>query len=65
VTGKELRAKRKAAGIRQQDLADALGLHWTSISRMERGEWKISKSMAIAAVCVLTHKNKAPPKKRS
>jgi transcriptional regulator with XRE-family HTH domain len=65
VTGKELRAKREAAGIRQQDLADALGVHWTSISRMERGEWTISKSMAIAAECVLTHNRKAPRKKRS
>jgi transcriptional regulator with XRE-family HTH domain len=38
MTGKQLRAMREAMGIRQQDLADALGVHWTSISRMERGE---------------------------
>jgi DNA-binding XRE family transcriptional regulator len=57
--GKELRAKREAAGIRQQDLADALGVHWTTISRMERDRVKISKTTAIAVDLILKQKKAA------
>ena len=55
--GKELRARREAAGLRQQDLADALGVHWTTISRMERDRVKISKSTALAVNLILKQKS--------
>ncbi len=64
MTGKQLRAMREAAGMRQQDLGAALGVHWTTVSRMERGEWEITKAMAIAAGCILRHKRKPSRKKR-
>jgi len=54
--GKELRAKREAAGLRQQDLADALGVHWITISRMERSVVKISKATSMALEQILGSK---------
>lgn len=57
--GKDLRAKREAADLRQQDLADALGVHWTTISRMERDRVKISKATALAIDLILRQKKSA------
>jgi DNA-binding XRE family transcriptional regulator len=54
-----LRAKREAADLRQQDLADALGVHWTTISRMERDRVKISKATALAIDLILKQKKSA------
>jgi transcriptional regulator with XRE-family HTH domain len=64
MTGKELRDKREAAGLKQQDIADALGVHWTTISRMERAVVKISKATSMALEQILISK-KAPSKKTS
>jgi len=61
MTGKELKDKREAAGLKQQDIADALGVHWTTISRMERSVVKISK--ATSMVLELLFSTKAPVKK--
>lgn len=36
--GKNLRKAREAAGLSQEGLADASGLHWSGVSRLERGE---------------------------
>lgn len=36
--GRRLLALRKAAGLTQEALADAAGLHWTYIGQIERGE---------------------------
>jgi len=62
--GKELRQKREAAGLLQQDIADALGVHWTTISRMERSVVKISKATSMALEQILAGK-KQPIKKKS
>ena len=35
--GKALRARREKAGLTQEQLAQAAGLHWTYISQIERG----------------------------
>ena len=61
MTGKELKAKRETAGLTQQDIADALGVHWTTVSRMERSVVKISK--ATSMVLELLFSTKAPVKK--
>lgn len=37
-----LRAKRKAAGISQEELADMAGLHRTYVGGIERGERNVS-----------------------
>lgn len=35
--GKRIRRARKDRGITQEELADRVGLHYTTISRIERG----------------------------
>lgn len=35
--GKKIRRARKNKGISQEELADRVGLHYTTISRIERG----------------------------
>jgi len=57
VNGKELRKKRESAGLTQQELADALGVHWTTISRMEHDHVKISKATALAVDLILKQKS--------
>jgi transcriptional regulator with XRE-family HTH domain len=34
--------ERKSSGMSQQDLADAVGSHWITISRLERGRMKLT-----------------------
>ncbi len=36
--GRNIAAARSAVGMSQMDLADAAGMHFTAISRLERGE---------------------------
>lgn len=36
--GARLRARREAAGLTQEDVAHAAGLHWTYVGQIERGE---------------------------
>jgi predicted transcriptional regulator len=64
MTGKELRERREAAGLMQQGIADTLGVHWTTISRMERSVVKISKATSIALEHILNSR-KGPVKKTS
>ena len=64
MTGKELRERREAAGLMQQEIADALGVHWTTISRMERSVVKISKATSMALEQILSRR-KGPVKKTS
>jgi transcriptional regulator with XRE-family HTH domain len=64
MTGKELRERREAAGLMQQDIADALGVHWTTISRMERSVVKISKATSMALEQILGSR-KGPIRKTS
>ena len=35
-------AERKARGMTQQQLADAVGAHWITISKLERGHIKLT-----------------------
>jgi transcriptional regulator with XRE-family HTH domain len=64
MTGKELRERREAAGLMQQELADALGVHWTTISRMERSVVKISKATSMALEQILSSRKPAVKKSR-
>jgi len=57
VKGKELKNKRESAGLTQQELADALGVHWTTISRMEHDRVKISKATALAVTLIFKQKS--------
>ncbi len=41
--GQVIRARREAMGLRQQDLADKLGIHLQSVSRIENGLVEINK----------------------
>ena len=44
----EMKALRKAAGMTQEELADALGMNRVTISGMERGEAPIEKRTEVA-----------------
>lgn len=36
--GGQLRKRREAAGLTQEGLAEAAGMHWTYVGQIERGE---------------------------
>ncbi len=42
VVGRNLRARRQAQGLSQEDFADAIGVHRTYLGDIERGERNIS-----------------------
>lgn len=57
--GDELKALRKAAGMTQAELANAIGLTGTYIGLMERGEKPIERrteqAVQFVSVCVRSH----------
>lgn len=54
--GFELKALRKAAGMTQAELADAIGMTGTSIGLMERGAAAIEKRTELAVRYVVERK---------
>lgn len=48
MTGKEMQRARKALGITQRALGEAIELHWNTIARMERGELPIMKQTELS-----------------
>lgn len=46
--GRRVRARRKEMGLSQMGLADRVGLHFTFISTVERGERNLSLASLIA-----------------
>jgi|GEM_PF-3951034 len=52
--GSDLAKLRRAAGKRQQDLADALGVSYQQVSKYERGETQISAARREAYLEFLT-----------
>jgi transcriptional regulator with XRE-family HTH domain len=48
MTGKQLRERRKAMGLTQEQLADILGVSPNTIARWERGEMKIPSFLSLA-----------------
>jgi DNA-binding transcriptional regulator YiaG len=63
MTGTELKAIRKRAGLTQVQLADLVGLHWNSIARQERGEVRITEPVA-RLIRLVTNRDTARPQKR-
>lgn len=49
--GTHLRARRRAAGMTQEDLAYASDLHWTYISQIERG----MRNLTYKSILMLAH----------
>jgi len=45
---------RKALGISQAEMADALGIHQSTLSRLERGDIPTNKRTLIAAQSLLS-----------
>ena len=48
-----LRAARQALGLKQHELAEALGMHVASIRRMEYGQQPIEARTSLAVECLL------------
>ena len=57
----ELRAVRKAAGLSQAELGDAIGLTRVTIGLMERGGAPIEKRTALAVRYVIDHPETIKP----
>lgn len=49
----ELVKKRKAAGLTQAQLAEALGVHQVTVARYETGVWPITSWMDLAIMSVV------------
>jgi transcriptional regulator with XRE-family HTH domain len=56
VTPKELRSRREAAGLKQVELAEALGYTERQIRRLEDGDTPIAKRHEVAIESVLSGK---------
>src|SRR6185312_8214815 len=58
----QVKALREAKGMTQQQLADAIGVHWITISKIERGIMKRTSYMPeIQSVLEAPNDNKAMP----
>lgn len=55
--GQRLRERREDAGLTQEDLAHAAGLHWTYVGQIERGE----RNLSYKNVLRLAHGLDLPP----
>lgn len=57
--GDEMKALRKAAGLTQEQLADAIGLSRVTIGLMERGQAPIERRTALAVRYLSEHPEEA------
>lgn len=63
MTGKELKRARAKLSMTQKELAEALGVHWNSVARMERDEFPIIRTTELAVKYLLAVKSKKRGKK--
>jgi DNA-binding XRE family transcriptional regulator len=54
LTGAQLRGWRDSQGMTQQQLAGEIGVHWTTVSRWERGSGLVPGWVALALVDLTT-----------
>jgi DNA-binding XRE family transcriptional regulator len=64
MTGKEMRQARSQLGMTQEELGEALGVHWNSIARMERDEFPIIRTTELAVKYLLLTESKKRRKKK-
>jgi DNA-binding XRE family transcriptional regulator len=64
MTGKEMRQARKRLGMTQEEFGEALGVHWNSVARMERDEFRIIRTTELAIKFLLLTETKKEGKKR-
>jgi DNA-binding XRE family transcriptional regulator len=64
MTGKELKAARAKLGKTQEELGEALGVHWNSVARMERNEFPIIRTTELAVKYLLIMESKKRGKKK-
>lgn len=48
MSGADFRHARALLGLTQRALAEALGLHWNTVARIERGEIRVTRHVAAA-----------------
>jgi len=63
MTGKGMLKARTSLGLTRRQLADALGLHWNTIARMERDELPIMKQTELALRYLLLVKKQKEEKR--
>jgi DNA-binding XRE family transcriptional regulator len=64
MTGKQMRQARKRLGMTQEEFGEALGVHWNSVARMERDEFRIIRTTELAIKFLLLTETKKEGKKR-
>jgi transcriptional regulator with XRE-family HTH domain len=50
MTGEELKTWRKASGLTQKEAADALGIHYQTLSTYERNFYPIPRTVQLATI---------------
>ena len=64
MTGKDLKRARAKLGMTQEELGEALGVHWNSVARMERDEFSIIRTTELAVKYLLIMKSKKKGRKK-
>lgn len=62
MTGAELRRLREGLGLTVPELAERIGVHWTTVYRWERGQVAISEPVAQLVRLLVKLKLKSTPK---
>jgi DNA-binding XRE family transcriptional regulator len=63
MTGKDLKRARAKLGMTQEELGEALGVHWNSVARMERDEFPIIRTTELAVKYLLVMETKKKGKR--
>jgi DNA-binding XRE family transcriptional regulator len=64
MTGRELKRARAKLGMTQEELGEALGVHWNSVARMERDEFPIIRTTELAVKYLLITETKPKGRKK-
>ena len=64
MTGKELKRARARLDMTQEELGEALGVHWNSVARMERDVFPIIRTTELAVKYLLVMESKKRGKKK-
>ncbi len=64
MTGADIRRSRRRLKLTQEHLGAALGLHWNTIARIERGELPVVRTTELAVKYLLLMESKTKERKK-